>query len=421
MADAGDVIVVGAGMAGGAAALALARAGRHPILVDPGDGSWASPAGAGILGPRDIPAEVRPSFPVDRRLSDRRLLFLGASSSVSIDYQEGPGSEVGIPASFLRARTDPWLAGAAVAAGAERRSGPVDRLLIEGGRIVGVALGGTELRARLTILSDGPRALELAEGLAPGRPVAGPTEGTVSTERLALPAPTIEERFDLAPGAGCSLHALLGAVPPPTVASGFLLTHTDSVTVGVRIAGHVAPEAAGAMRAAFQAHPAVAPFLRGSVPLPGSARVLPSSTRRRAWAGPGWALAGDAAGLPDFHGAVLRGRNRAFRSGWIAGEEGARALTASSSGPIGLGGSYGRRLRSEGLGRRGPGDGDPLVGDARLHAAYPDLLAAALHRLMTETGGPKEPVTAALRGTRSSSGRSLGAIARDATGALRRL
>src|SRR5579871_6605534 len=92
MADAGDVIVVGVGLAGGAAALALARADRHPILVDPGDGSWAPPAGAGILGPRDIPPEVRPSFPVDRRLSDRRLLFLGASSSVSIDYQEGPGA-----------------------------------------------------------------------------------------------------------------------------------------------------------------------------------------------------------------------------------------------------------------------------------------------------------------------------------------
>src|SRR5579871_1822982 len=158
MADAGDVIVVGVGLAGGAAALALARADRHPILVDPGDGSWAPPAGAGILGPRDIPPEVRPSFPVDRRLSDRRLLFLGASSSVSIDYQEGPGSEVGIPTSFVRARTDPWLAGAAVAAGADRRSGPVDRLLLDGGRVLGVILGGTELRARLTILADGPRA-----------------------------------------------------------------------------------------------------------------------------------------------------------------------------------------------------------------------------------------------------------------------
>src|SRR5579871_6612475 len=202
MADAGDVIVVGVGLAGGAAALALARADRHPILVDPGDGSWAPPAGAGILGPRDIPPEVRPSFPVDRRLSDRRLLFLGASSSVSIDYQEGPGSEVGIPTSFVRARTDPWLAGAAVAAGADRRSGPVDRLLLDGGRVLGVILGGTELRARLTILADGPRAFELADGLSPGRPAAGPTEVTISTERLALPGPTIEERFDLAPGGG---------------------------------------------------------------------------------------------------------------------------------------------------------------------------------------------------------------------------
>ena len=64
-----DVAVVGAGSVGAAAALALARAGRDVVLVDP------HPAGAGGNG--SLPASVLPADPDDW---DSRVFALSPAS-----------------------------------------------------------------------------------------------------------------------------------------------------------------------------------------------------------------------------------------------------------------------------------------------------------------------------------------------------
>jgi flavin-dependent dehydrogenase len=409
MADRADLIIVGVGLAGAAAALAAVRSGRHPLLIDTGD---AAATGAGILGPRDLPEALRSGFPIERVLRDRRLAFLGAETAVTVEYQE-PATG-GPPSSFLRTRADPWLAEASVSAGAERRVGHVDRLSRAGASVEGIVLDGEILKAPMTILADGPRATELGDSLSPRMPVAPVDRATISVERLALGESRVADRFGLSDGSGCSLHAVLGAAPPDRVASGFLITHRDSVSVGVRVLGATGDPSLELSR--FRNHPAIAPFLLGATPITGSAGTTPAPFRRRRREGPGWRLAGDAGALPAFHGAVLRGRNRAFRSGWLAGEA-AGGRPSSSRTSL----SYARRLRSEQLLGDGPELRDPVIGDPRIHAAYPDLLAATFHRLMTESGGPKEPVTRALRATRRSSGRSWPALVRDATGAMRRL
>jgi electron transfer flavoprotein-quinone oxidoreductase len=406
MGASADVIIVGAGLSGGAAALAAAGAGRHPLLVDPKDGSAGDVAGAGILGPRDLPEGIPGGFPIERTLGDRHLAFLGASSCVSIDYQEPGLPGAGPPISYIRSRTDAWLATQAVAAGAERRSGRIEALLTEGGRVAGIVLDGAPVRASLTVLADGPRASELTDGLSASVPAGKRT--TIDTERLMLPSGRIEERFSLSPGNGCSIHAILGNLPAAQVASGFLVTHESSITVGIRASGELGPDATAVLRSTFRDHSAIAPYLQGASPIAGSARRATLPERRHRWEGPGWRLAGASAGLPDFPGAVLRGRNDAFRSGWLAGQL-----------PAGAG--YSRRLRSEGMGRNDPRAQDPLIGDPRIHGSYPELVAFAFHRLMTDEGRPKESVTTALRATRRGARRGWSTMARDAAGAVRRL
>src|SRR5208282_2725613 len=155
MADRADVIIVGAGLAGGAAALAAVGSGRHPLLIDTGD---PAAAGAGILGPMDLPETLRAGFPIERVLRDRRLAFLGADTAVTIEYQE-PATG-GPPSSFLRTRADPWLAAASASAGAERRAGRVDRLVMAGSTVEGIVLDGEIVKAPTTILADGLRATE---------------------------------------------------------------------------------------------------------------------------------------------------------------------------------------------------------------------------------------------------------------------
>jgi flavin-dependent dehydrogenase len=243
----------------------------------------------------------------------------------------------------------------------------------------------------------------------------------VAVERRSVPSERLAERFSLAAGVGCSLHAVLAAGTSPSVSSGFLVTHRDSITVGVHVTGADAPEDVRAALTAFGAHPAVAPYLKGAPLVAGSARCAPVAQPRRHLEGRGWLLAGDSAGLPDFHGAVLRGRNRALRSGWLAGEEVARSAGVPGTRAARPTGHYPRRLRSEGVDVGAARSQDPIVGDPRIHRAYPDLLAAAFHRLMTEESHPKEPVAQALRATRRSSRRTWSAIVRDATGAMRRL
>lgn len=421
MPDAAQVVIVGAGLAGGAAALALAQARRRPILVDPGDGGRGDPSGDGILAAVDLPSGIPEGFPLERSLSDRRLALLGAASWVSVDFQEPVSPRGGPPASFVRARTDPWLSAASEAAGAELRSGRVDRLSRTGRGVDGIVLDGRPLPAALTILADGPRATELAAEIAPLPRSARAPATILATERLALLSSRLEERFDLSPGMGASLHGMLGWVPPPRAASGFLVTHRDSVTVGIRIEGASAPEEALGLLRSFHDHPSIAPLLDGAAPVPGSARTTTTAARRRVSAGPGWLLSGDAAGCPSFRGAVLRGRNLAWRSGWLAGMAAAQALARNGSPRPDLSGPYRRLVRSERWDADGADGRDPLIGDPRIHGSYPDLLASVLHRLMTESGGPKEPVTAALRASRRASGRSWRSIARDAAGAARRL
>ena len=205
-----DAIVIGGGVAGMATAWHLVRGGRRTLLLDRADQGRASAAGAGILSAKFAPGDADPLdrlkaqalryYPelIERLRAedagDTGYAITGALT-VALDedelapfarlrarLQERPdageeghrettaaaaqalfpplGAVRGVLHSTGDGRVDGRLLVAAlersaVAHGLVRRSAEVERLLVDGGRIRGVALAGEEVRAGWVVVAAG--------------------------------------------------------------------------------------------------------------------------------------------------------------------------------------------------------------------------------------------------------------------------
>src|SRR5215469_6402948 len=133
MADDFDLIVVGAGMAGSAAAIRAAKGGLNALLVDRSPEPGAKNLSGGILWGHDLDA-ILPRWweemPVERHVVRKRFGVLTADDAVSFDFEDHRWKAAPYVAhSVLRARTDAWLAKKAEEAGATVVAGvPVERL-----------------------------------------------------------------------------------------------------------------------------------------------------------------------------------------------------------------------------------------------------------------------------------------------------
>ena len=157
-----DVLVVGAGPAGSATALRLARAGVRVVLADRARFPRDKPCGGGLTGRalRQAPCGVAP---VVERVVDTFELRLGA----------GPRFRRRSPAPLIamtqRRRLDTHLAEQAAAAGADLRDGARVEELEVGEEGVSARVGGAVLRADVAVGADGANGLVArAAGLDPG-------------------------------------------------------------------------------------------------------------------------------------------------------------------------------------------------------------------------------------------------------------
>jgi electron transfer flavoprotein-quinone oxidoreductase len=420
-----DAVVVGAGPAGSAAALELARAGRSVVLLERGEFPGAKNVYGGVVYGRVLDEVIprwREQVPVQRWVVRRSTMVLTPSQALSVDFRtEAWGSAPYNGMTVYRSDFDDWLAGRAVAAGAQLVTSTVATGLLrdERGAVTGVRTDRPdgELRARTVIACDGVNSFLAKEaGLLPR---VAPEHHTLGVkEVLDLPPAVIEERFGLGPQQGIDIEMLgaTGGIP----GGGFLYTNSDSVSVGVVVTlpglakAKVRPEQ---LIADLKGHPAIVPYLRGSTVREYSAHLIPEGgyDAMPRLAIDGMLIAGDAAGLCLAAGIWLEGVNFAIGSGLAAGRAAARAIAAGDTSARGLAG-YRRDLESGFvLADHKRLRGAPrLVLSDRIQQRYPGLICDLAEGLFTVTNPePKPGLLKLARRSASRNGIRLGELLRD--------
>src|SRR5262249_23532094 len=166
-----DVLVVGAGPAGSATAMHLARAGARVLLADKARFPRDKPCGGGLTGRalRHVPCDVEPAV---EHVVDRVVVRAAYGPKVART------STKPLIRMTQRRRLDLHLAEQAVAAGAEFRDGAAVSELEIGREGIAGRVGEARVHASFLVGADGangvvPRAAALDEGIVRGVALEG--------------------------------------------------------------------------------------------------------------------------------------------------------------------------------------------------------------------------------------------------------
>lgn len=358
-----DVIVVGAGPAGSACALTLARKGVDVLMLDkakvPGERNMTG----GVLygdfqdhyGMIQLVPEFEASAPVQRRIISHEVVVLDRA-----DWERGKyrfyalskrslAARLGLVAldfdtghdySVLRRPFDRWFANVATEAGAMLSTETtVEDLILEKGAVVGVRTTAESLRAKLVVDCSGVTSTlveraGLRENLVPRQLYHG-------IKRVyRLDEEKIEQRFRVRQGEGRAVF-FLGEFMHGIGGGAFIYTNRDTLSVGVVVSmdsmirettEHF--DSVGKLldvQDEFESHPMVAELLDGAEAVEYSSHNVPKGYKcilKRPYSD-GFLVAGDALGAFVKIGPMIDGMRRAIASGIMAAET---YLAASTSG-----------------------------------------------------------------------------------------
>lgn len=402
MAERFDAIVVGAGPAGSAAALLLAREKFSTLLVERGRHAGVK----NMFGGRiyawplfDLLPEWEKDCPVERFVSREHMVFLSGDASLGIEF-ESPRLASGKAASFtaLRPKFDEWLAKKAETAGATVVTGiKVDDVVRDGSQFHGVVAGTDRLEADLVVLAEGAMG-QLAQkaGLLPDLTPAAVSVGVKET--IELPAPVLQERFGLGDRDGAS-YVFAGDVSGGARGGGFLYTNKTSLSIGLVVSSEdvsrkklEVPE----LMQRFRTHTSVQRLIKGGRVLEYSAHLVPEFGlgMKARYVGNGILVAGDAAGFLINNGYTFRGVDLAIASGIAAARAAVDARKHGDFTARGLS-SYERYLRELNVltdletFRAAPS----YLKNERLFTLYPKLLAEIAERVYTVDGTAKQKIS----------------------------
>ena len=397
-----EVAVVGAGPAGSAAALTLAREGVQVLLVERG----TFPGSKNVFGGRiysyalkRLLGERWKDAPVERFVRKEGITFMTADSSFSVEYEskDPTGSFTSI-----RSKFDKWLAEEAEKAGASLiTDSRVDDLVLERGIVKGIIAGPDKIPTDVVIACDGTttnlaRKAGLASMLEPGEVSIG------MKDVIELPADKMEERLGLEPEEGAA-HVFVGECSGGLRGGGFLYTNKDSLALGMVVgADDISTKKVPShtLMDRLRNHRKVRRLIRGGKTIEYDAHMIPEAGPKmltRPYTG-GMLVAGDAAGHLLNNGYTFRGVDMAIVSGIAAAQTILEARKRKDYSAQSLQ-TYARRLREE-----------PALKDMytfskvprylrnnRLYNVYPELVCNAAEAIYRVDGNRKRKIYKELR------------------------
>jgi len=328
-----DVIVVGAGLAGLAAAWEAAGAGLSVAVLERGDAAGSKNLSGGrlYLGPvREMCGDFLEGAPFEREVVSESVVLTDDASSMTVRLDNGEESANPDSVTVLRSVLDAHLAEKLM----EREAmvlpqQKVDGLVMENGIVAGVKIGTEELRARTVVAADGVLSFIAADaGLRDERNAAFYALGF--KEILQMDSSVIEDRFNLPEGKGAA-RLYMGNVTKGMPGGGFIYTNRKSLSVGLVLnigALKDFDEAeAWELLEEFKNRPDVKPLLKDGKTVEYGAHLIPEGgfDDLPEIGIPGLLLAGDAAGLVLNAGHTLRGMDLALASGILAGRSAAHS------------------------------------------------------------------------------------------------
>jgi len=331
-----DAIVIGAGMAGNAAALTMAERGLKVLQIERGEYPGSKNVQGAILY-SDMLEKLIPNFredaPLERHLVEQRFWMMDDRSHVGLHYRSDDFNEQRPNRyTIIRAQFDKWFSKKVQEAGAVVLCETTVTELMQNaaGKVIGVRTdrSGGQVFADVVVIAEGVTGLiGTRAGL---RDIPKPTNVALAVKEMHfLPRETIEARFNLKGDEGTVIEAA-GTISRGMTGMGFIYANKECISLGIGCLVsdfQKAGETPYGLLERFKRHPSVAPLIEGSEVKEYSAHLIPEGGYKAIpqLFGDGWVVVGDAAQLNN---AIHReGSNLAMTSGRLAGEAIARIKT----------------------------------------------------------------------------------------------